>query len=103
MDLVPLKPLPNQSVTVSLGGQSCRLRVYQRSTGLFIDVSVSDTLIIGGVICENLRKIVRDSYLGFVGDLCFIDNQGSDDPDFTGLGGRWSLAYLTVDDVASAA
>ena len=56
-------------------------------------------LIIGGVICENLNRIVRSLYLGFAGDLAFIDNQGSTDPVYTGLGTRYSLAYIEADEL----
>lgn len=101
MQIVPLKPVPNQVVTVSLGNQTCQIAVYQRSTGLFLLLSVSNVVIVGEVICENLNRIVRDDYLGFVGDLCFIDNQGAQNPDYTGLGGRYSLAYLEESDLVA--
>lgn len=99
MQIVPLAAAPNQTVDVQLAGQSCRIAVYQLSTGLFLDLSVSGALIVGGVICQNLNRIVRDLYLGFVGDLTFVDNEGAADPDYTGLGGRFSLAYLSTDDL----
>ena len=99
MLIVPLQAIPNQSVNIQLGGQSCKIDCYQTSFGLFVDLYVSGVLIIGGVIGQNLNRIVRDLYLGFVGDLTFIDNEGSIDPDFTGLGARFSLAYLTPDEL----
>lgn len=99
MRIVPLQPVPNQTLTVSLGNQTCQINVYQKSTGLFLDLYVSNVLIIGGVMCQNLNRIVRDLYLGFVGDLCFIDNQGSSDPAYTGLGAKYSLAYLEASDL----
>lgn len=86
---------------MTLGEQLVTLKVYQKFYGLFIDVTVDDALIVGGVICQNRNRIVRSVYLGFVGDLCFLDNQGADDPDYTGLGTRFSLAYLTADDLAA--
>jgi len=68
--------------------------------GLFIDVFVNNQLIIGGVICENLNRIVRDSYLGFIGDLIFYDTtKGGNDPDYTGLGSRYLLVYLEQSDL----
>lgn len=100
MQIIPLSPIPSQSVAASLGGQSCRIKVYQKLYGLFCDVLVNEQLVIGGVICHNLCLIVRSAYLGFVGDLTFIDNQALNDPDYTGLGSRFSLAYLDPADVA---
>ena len=99
MQIIPLQPTPSQVVTVSLANQACQIAVYQLSTGLFVDLSVNNALIIGGVLCENLNRIVRSLYLGFIGDLCFIDNQGDADPVYTGLGSRFSLAYLEASDL----
>lgn len=94
MQVVPLQALPNQTLNIQLNGQSCTLNVYQLSTGMFMDVLVNDVLIIGGVICENLNRIVRSLYLGFIGDFAFVDTQGTDPPVYTGLGTRFYLLYL---------
>lgn len=92
--LIPLTAVPNQSVQVTLNGQTCRVAVYQKDTGLYIDLYVGTALIIAGVICQHANRIVRDSYLGFTGDLAFIDTQGVSDPDYTGIGTRYVLVYL---------
>jgi hypothetical protein len=97
--IIPLKAVPSQTLDVVLNGQSCTLNVYQKAYGLFIDVYANGELVIGGVICQNLNRIVRDLYLGFVGDLSFIDNQGSEDPSYSSLGLRFSLAYLFPSDL----
>ena len=102
MEIIPLQPLPSQSVTVQLAGQNCQINVYQTAYGLFVDLYINSTLIIGGVIGENLNRIVRDAYLGFIGDLCFIDNSGlGADPYYTGLGTTYSLAYISASDLAA--
>lgn len=99
VEIVPLRPLPSQTVTVTLANQSCRIDVYQKSFGLYMDLYVSDVLIVGGVLCQNLNRIVRSIYLGFVGDFCFLDDQGDASPDYTGLGSRFNLAYLSADEL----
>lgn len=99
MLVIPLNAVPAQRVSVTLALQPCSIKLYQKTTGLFIDLSVNDTLIIGGVICEDRNRIVRDSYLGFIGDLEFIDTQGLADPDYTGLGSRFLLVYLETTDL----
>jgi len=99
MQLLALQTVPSQTLQATLGNQNVRLNVYQKFFGLFMDVYVADQLIIGGVICLNLTKIVRDAYLGFVGDFTFIDNQGASDPVYTGLGSRYSLIYLEASDL----
>lgn len=101
MQIVPLQPIPNQTLQVLLGNQSCVLDIQQNPFGVFINVSVGDTLIIGGVICENLNRIVRSAYLGFVGDFVFIDMQGTADPVYTGLGDQFQLVYLDESEVDS--
>lgn len=99
MQIIPLQPLPAQVLTVLLADQACQIDVAQKSSGLFLDLYVGGALVVGGVICENRNRLVRSSYLGFVGDLMVIDTEGSSDPDYTGLGSRFVLAYLTADDL----
>jgi hypothetical protein len=100
--IIPLLEVPAQNLTTILNGQSTTLNVYQRSTGLFMDVILnnSDVLVIGGVICLNKNFIVRNAYLGFSGDLGFYDTQGEDDPDYTGLAGRFILLCFSADELA---
>lgn len=97
--IVPLDAVASQEVTIPLGNQVCQLKVYEKFYGLFMDVSVNDTLIIGGVICENKNRIVREAYRGFVGDFCFIDTQGDEDPSYDGIGTRFFLSYLSEADL----
>ena len=101
MQTIPLQALPNQTIAIQLSGQSCTLNVYQKSTGLFMDVLVNDVLIISGVICQNLNRIVRSLYLGFIGDFAFVDTQGTDDPYYTGIGSRYYLLYLLPTDLTT--
>lgn len=98
MQIVPLQAVPNQAVSILLGGQNCQINVYSKAGALYLDLYVDNILIVGGVTCQNLNRIVRSKYLGFVGDLGFIDNQGSSDPTYEGLGSRFSLAYLETTD-----
>lgn len=97
--VVPLRPVPNQSLQAQLGDQACIITVYQTAFGLFMNLYVGNELIVCGQICENLNRIVRYAYLGFVGDLVFVDTQGSpqEDPVYTGLGSRFLLVYLPPD------
>ena len=103
--VVPLQPVPSQQALCSLGGQNTQVNCYQLSTGFFIDVLVDNKQIIGGVICENLHRIVQSAYLGFIGDFTFLDTRGENDPYYTGLGpnasARFQLIYLSASDLAS--
>lgn len=99
MQTVPLTAMPSQTLNAVLGNQNCTLNVYTLSTGLFIDVLINGIAVISGVLCLNQVRTVRDAYLGFVGDLIFTDTQGTNDPDYTGLGSRYQLIYLEADDL----
>jgi hypothetical protein len=92
--VIPLLTVATQLLTVLLNEQNCNINVYQGVGGLFIDVGVNGKLIIGGVIAHDRCKIVRDPYLGFIGDLAFWDSQGTQDPDWTGLNQRYYLGYF---------
>jgi hypothetical protein len=102
MLIVPLQAVPNQTLAVLLGNQNCRLNVYQKFYGVFLDLFVSNQLIIGGVLCENENTVVKSTYLGFQGDFWFFDTQGNSDPHYTGLGGRYQLQYLEETDILAA-
>jgi hypothetical protein len=104
---VPLASLPSQVLSIALGGQSCRLKVYARSTGMFIDVYVDDALILGGAPLRNGTLVFRDAYLGFVGDLMVLDTTGTSDPFYSAsapsIGDRFVLIYLEAADLAVTA
>jgi hypothetical protein len=92
--IVPLLAEPAQVLTVELNGQNCDIAVYQRTTGLYVDLGINGVLVIGGVIARDRIRIVRDAYLGFIGDLAFWDSQGTSDPDWTQLNTRYFLGYF---------
>lgn len=95
--VVPLIATPSQRLSVQLGDQSCRIVVRQRRTGLFVDIYEQDRPVILGVKALDRVKLVRGSYRGFAGDLFFVDTQGTADPAYDGLGGRFLLVW---DDAA---
>lgn len=99
MQIVPIIDAYSQTLTITLGGQSCRIDLKTRATGLYCDLYVNDVLKVGGVVCRNLARIVINSYLGFVGDLMFSDTQGAADPSSPGLGSRFLLFYLEAADL----
>ena len=98
MQIIPIQPIPAQVLSASLNQQATQIVIRQKTTGVFVDVYVDDALIVGGVIALNCNVIVRSAYLGFVGDIAFVDTQatplGPTDPVFTGFGDRFVLAYF---------
>lgn len=91
--VIPLAPEKAQTVTTTIADQRIRLHVYQKAFGVFVDVYVNDQLILGGVLARNMVRLIRSTYLGFVGDLVFFDTQGNAAPSYEGLGDRFVLLY----------
>lgn len=106
MMIVPLSSVPNQIVYFGVGAPNiieCAVKVYQKTVGMFLDLSVEGTVVLSGILCRNLTPLVINSYFGFPGDLVFVDSLGINaDPLYTGLGSRWYLVYVTSSDVASS-
>jgi len=112
MQQIPVMPVPNQSMSVVLGGQQVNLNLYtlpqraQTGTGagdflpaaLFLDISVSNVPVCTCIPCFNLNKIVRGQG-DFIGDFIFQDTQGTNDPTYDGLGSRYLLQYLEASDL----
>ena len=90
---IPLRSVAAQEFNVVLGQQACTLKIYQKSAGLFMDVYLSGKPLIVGVLCRDRSRIIRSQYLGFAGDMYFVDTEGEQDPQHTGLGSRWVLVY----------
>lgn len=105
--IIPLQRVPSQTLSVLVANQSCQINVYQRFYGVFFDLYADNVLVVGGVKCQNLNRLVRDKYLGFIGDFTFFDQQTDDnnlgtDPQYEGFGTRYLLLYLTPDEVTEA-
>ena len=98
MQIIPLAAIASQRLSVVLNGQVCQISVYQRSTGVYLDLYSNGVPIIVGSRCPDRAKLVRQPYLGFSGDVAFLDTQGNDDPDFTGFNSRYYLIYLPPDE-----
>lgn len=100
---MPLNAIPAQNFNTVLAGQNCTISVYQKTTGVYMDLISNGTPITKAVRCvEGARLLLDRGYLGFIGDFGFIDTQGNSDPVYTGLGSRWQLLYLEASDLAAA-
>lgn len=95
---IPLRPVPNQSLQCILGGQNCTLRFYTREVDcvehLFCDLALDQSLVFGGVICQDFIDLKLYAYWPFAGRLVFVDMQGESQPNWRGLNERWKLVYL---------
>ena len=98
MKIIQITAVPSQTLNSNLGGQNCKISIYQKSTGVFLDLSVANIPIVVGMLCLDRVSLVRHAYLGFVGSLVFCDTQGVSDPTYDGLGVRYLLGYLEPTD-----
>ena len=99
MITVSVLPSKSQSISVSLSGQQCNIKLVQRQSFMYMDLTVNEVPIMQGVPCLHGNKMVRYPYLGFKGDLIFIDNDGESDPQWEGLGSRYLLYYIEENEL----
>ncbi|EKN5157557.1 hypothetical protein ACPX3P_000674 [Yersinia enterocolitica] len=95
MNVITLENKKSQSIFITLEGQSCLIRIIQRDSSIYMDLTVNGDPILQGVPCLYANKIVRYKYLGFRGDLFFLDNEGQSDPQWNGLADRFPLYFIT--------
>ncbi len=98
MRQIPMQPPPSQNTQVVLGGQNCQISIYQKSEGLLFDLVSDNVTIVCAVLAHDCVPLVCRQYMGFLGDLMFVDTQGVSDPTYAGLGGRFALVYLTASE-----
>lgn len=100
MKIIPLVATPSQTLTAILSGQNCKINVYEKTTGVYLDLYINNTTpIITCVLCLDRVRVVRETYQGFIGDLAFVDTQGTSDPTNSGFGTRFLLTYLEASDL----
>lgn len=103
MQLIPLQPIASQAFQITLAGQACNIAVYAKTDpdseqNVYLDLQSNNVSLLSCKICQNRTLLVRYAYLGFIGDLAFVDMQGNSDPQWSELGSRWQLVYLSPGD-----
>lgn len=110
---IPLAAVASQTLQFVAAGQNCQMSVYTNDgydysdltlstpqAYIAIDFAYNGIQVTSTQNCLNLARLLKNrQYLGFVGDFMFVDTQGSDDPQFAGLGLRWVLLYLEASDL----
>ncbi|GBQ49452.1 phage baseplate plug family protein [Acetobacter ghanensis] len=97
--VIPLGAVAYQSLRVPLSGHAVRLDLQQRGTGLYASVWMDDVPVLAGVLCQDRTWLIRNAAYGMPGDLAFADTQGTQDPDYSGLGSRFVLVYAEGQNV----
>jgi hypothetical protein len=114
MQLIPLTAVPSQLISANLNSQSVSLSIYQLGfppvAELYIDLVSNGTPIVNcrkcrafsGSSTESAPFLLLDAgYWGFQGDFLFLDTQGDEDPQYSGLSSRWQLIYYSPTDLAA--
>lgn len=97
---VPLAAVPNQTLSVVLGGQPCQIALRQNGANMYFDLRVNNADVVLSRIVRNKQLLLLDAkYRNFRGDFLFNDAQGDAQPVFTGLDSRYFLYYVETGDV----
>lgn len=120
MQIVPLAPVPSQQFSAVLGGQAVNFALYLLGAGaaaaLYLDLFANGGPIFTarearayGALPNTVAPFMLAGrhYLGFQGDLLFLDTQAGPnvptlDPVPSGLGARWQLMYFSQADLHAA-
>ena len=93
---IQLSAVSIQRLAITLEGQACSIEARQNGRHLYLSLWKNDEMILGQRVCRDRSLMLTGArYRGFSGDLMWIDGQGFDDPQWTGLGSRWTLVYIT--------
>jgi hypothetical protein len=97
---IPLQTVPNQTLAVTLVRQAAQIALRQNGLNLYFDLLFGGNYIVRTKICRDRQRLLSSAqYLGFSGDFVFVDTQGTNEPDYTGLGdatARYQLIYLAA-------
>lgn len=84
--VIPLQPIPNQSVSFMLNDTGYTADIEALRGGLYISIWQA-----GSYVLRN-RALLSYAPVGF--GLQLVDTLGTEDPDYKGLGDRWLLIGL---------
>lgn len=98
MQEIRISPNPNQRFNVTLNGQNCTISLKQMGSYLYLGLAVDSFVICEGAICQEAAEIIQSPSPYFKGSLFFIDTEGSNPPDWSGLGARYRLIFAPARD-----
>ena len=97
MTRIPLATAPNQTLAVTLDQQNVQLALRQNASQMYIDVQLNDQYVVRSRVCRDRQRLLTGvRYKGLKGDFAFIDTQGTNDPEWTGLGAEETARYLLL-------
>ena len=98
MNIVPLAAVPNQSLSVRLGGQQYDLRVHDCANGVMsIDITINEVIIITGTRLIGNYPIFVSEYMENGNFILQTANQ--EYPDYTRFGVDQYLIYASQAEI----
>lgn len=95
---IPIATTPAQTLTVILNGQDCDIKVYQRDSRVYLDLTSNGEEVFVGNICYDRQNILQSPTTAFLGGLYFMDTIGKYNPEWSGFGDRYILLYAYPDE-----
>lgn len=100
---IPLSASASQTLSVVLGGQACEIALRQNGANMYFDLTANGRSVVRTRIVRNKQLLLLDAkYRKFVGDFIFVDTLGDTQPEYSKLGTRYVLYYLSPGDVPGA-
>jgi len=90
--VIPIQPIPNQSVSFVMNEISYTVDIDSIRDGLYVSVFQAGAYV--------LRNRALLSYAPFGFGLQLVDTEGTEDPEYSGLGTRWLLMGYVEDAAA---
>lgn len=102
IQIIPIRPITNQSLNVVLSNQNCTIDLLTRGGHTFLNLFVNNSPVVQGRKL-SLTKVVPYAYLQtkFVGNLVLLNNDLNikDNPNYTKFGISQSLIYYLESDL----
>lgn len=92
---IQVTAVPDQTLSVTVGGQNAQIAVRQNGENIYFDLAVSGVPVVTGLLCQDrVRLLLSAKYRGFIGDFEWFDIAGDNAPFYAGIGSRYFLMYL---------
>lgn len=88
--IIPVQPIPNQSVSFLLNSLAYTVDVETLRGALYISIWRAGEYV--------LRNRALRSYAPVGFGIQLVDTEGTEDPEYSGLGSRWLLMGLELDN-----
>jgi restriction endonuclease S subunit len=97
MLIIPIQPIPNQNIRLTVNGQACEINLRQQNTGIYFSLVSDGTSICNSVLCQNAAPL--NSQFSFNGVFVLFDVESNEKPDYSRLGTKWVLYYLEAGEI----